>query len=59
MSEEEPAEALNEQDFEIPDENALPAVKAKRHGSNGKHGYNKRYGRSVFPFRFAVRLFRR
>ena len=33
MSEEERTEALNEQDFEIPDENALPAVKAKRHGS--------------------------
>jgi hypothetical protein len=58
MSEEGPAEALNEQDFEIPDENALPAVKAKRHGSNRKHDSNRRYGR-VFPLRFAVRLFRR
>ena len=59
MSEEERTEALNEQDFEIPDENALPAVKAKRHGSNRKHGSNRRYGRRVFPLRFAVRLFRR
>ena len=57
MSEEEPAEALNE-DFEIPDTNAQPAAKAKRYGSNRKHGSNRRYGRRV-PFRFAVRLFRR
>ena len=38
MPEEERTEALNEQDFEIPDENALLAVKATRHGSNRKPG---------------------
>ena len=66
MSEEEPAEALNDQDFEIPDENALPAVKPKKHASNRKHASsrknasNRRYGRrGVVPLRFAFRLFRR
>jgi hypothetical protein len=56
MYEDQPAGALNEpavqQGVEIPDENALPAAKAKKHGSN-------RHYRRVFPFRFALRLFRR
>lgn len=52
--------------FEIPDENALPAVKPKKHASNRKHASsrknasNRRYGRrGVVPLRFAFRLFRR
>jgi hypothetical protein len=57
MSEDQPAGALNkpalEQGFEIPDENALPSAKAKKHGSN------RHYGRRQFPFRFVLRLFRR
>jgi hypothetical protein len=58
MSEGEPAGALNkpalEQGFEIPHEkNTLPAAKAKKHGSN------RHYRRRGFPFRFALRLFRR
>jgi len=57
MYEDQPAGVLNEpavqQGVEMPDENALPAVKAKKHGSK------RHYGRRAFPFRFALRLFRR
>jgi hypothetical protein len=56
-AEDQPAAALNkpslEQSVEMPDENALPAVKAKKPGSK------RHYGRRGFPFRFALRLFRR
>ena len=38
---------------ELPDENALPTAKAKKHGSK------RHYARRGFPFRFALRLFRR
>ena len=51
------AAAVNEtsldQGVELPNENALPAAKAKKHGSK------RHYGRRAFPFRFALRLFRR
>jgi hypothetical protein len=59
LSEEEPAGELNKPalEQEIPDENALPTVKAKKHGSNRKYGSNR--SRHGYPFRFALRLFRR
>jgi hypothetical protein len=38
---------------ELPDENALPTAKAKKHGSK------RHYARRGSPFRFALRLFRR
>jgi len=50
MSEDEPA-GLNKPALE--QTNALPAAKAKKHGSN------RHYGRREFPFRFVLRLFRR
>lgn len=57
ISEDRPAGTPNEpaleQGVEIPDENALPAAKAKKHGSK------RHYSRRGFPFRFAFRLFRR
>jgi len=57
MYEDQPAGVLNEpavqQGVEMPDENALPSAKAKKHGSK------RHYGRRAFPFRFALRLFRR
>jgi hypothetical protein len=47
----EPTGALNKPALE--QKNALPAAKAKKHGSN------RHYGRRGFPFRFVLRLFRR
>jgi hypothetical protein len=38
---------------ELPDENALPAAKAKKHGSK------RHYARRGFPFRFALGFFGR
>lgn len=51
MSEDEHAGALNNPALD--QKNALPAAKAKKHGSN------RHYGRREFPFRFVLRLFRR
>ena len=42
-----------DQGVELLDENALPAAKAKKHGSK------RHYARRGFPFRFGLRLFGR
>jgi Bacterial SH3 domain len=56
-AEDQDADAVNkpslDQGVELPDENALPAAKAKKHGSK------RHYARRGFPFRFALRFFRR
>ena len=56
-AEDQDAAAVNkpslDQGVELPDENALPAAKAKKHGSK------RHYARRGFPFRFALRFFGR